>query len=112
MTSSKHISSADSTGSVAHQILQIVAQVPSGRVATYGQIAELAGRPRSARLVGRVLADAQEYGDYPCHRSVNHAGRLVPGWEDQAELLISEGVTLTDYADGPHVDLRRFQWEH
>ncbi|NLC26651.1 MAG: DNA methyltransferase, partial [Fastidiosipila sp.] len=48
------------------------------------------------------------YGDYPCHRVVNHAGRLVPGWWEQQRLLEDEGVTLKD-AD--HVDLKKYQWD-
>lgn len=46
------------------------------------------------------------YGDYPCHRVVNHAGRLAPGWPEQAELLRDEGVPLRD---DTHADMR-FQW--
>ncbi len=41
---------------------------------SYGQIARLIGRPKNARLVGKVLKDSQFYGEYPCHRVVNHAG--------------------------------------
>jgi methylated-DNA-protein-cysteine methyltransferase-like protein len=51
---------------------------------------------------------AEYYGKYPCHRVVNHAGRLVPGWADQAELLHNEGVFLKDTG---HVDLKKYQWE-
>lgn len=72
------------------------------------QIARLIGRPKNARLVGKVLKDSQFYGEYPCHRVVNHTGRLVPGWEEQAALLAEEGVELKDDA---HVDMRRYQWE-
>ena len=57
-----------------YEILAVVAEIPRGRVATYGQIARLIGRDRNARLVGKVLSMAEIYGDYPCHRVVNHAG--------------------------------------
>ena len=60
---------------------------PEGKVATYGQIARLIGREKNARLVGRVLSMAEFYGRYPCHRVVNHAGRLAPGWKEQKGLL-------------------------
>ena len=63
-----------------YQILSVVEEIPEGHVATYGQIARLIGREKNARLVGRVLSMAEYYGDYPCHRVVNHAGRLAPGW--------------------------------
>ena len=77
-------------------------------MATYGQIARLIGREKNARLVGKVLSMAQFYGRYPCHRVVNHAGRLAPGWPEQALLLKAEGVALKD---GAHVDLKRYQWD-
>lgn len=93
---------------LAYEVLSVVAEIPAGCVASYGQIARLIGRPKNARLVGKVLKDSQLYGEYPCHRVVNHAGRLVPGWEEQAFLLAEEGVELKDDA---HVDMRRYQWE-
>lgn len=91
-----------------YEVLSVVAEIPAGCVASYGQIARLIGRPKNARLVGKVLKDSQFYGEYPCHRVVNHAGRLVPGWEEQAALLAEEGIELKDDA---HVDMRRYQWE-
>ena len=93
---------------LAYAVLSVVAEIPTGRVATYGQIARLAGRERNARLVGRILRNAELYGDYPCHRVVDHSGRLVPGWPEQAALLRAEGVTLRD---DRHVDLAACQWE-
>ncbi len=61
-----------------YEILSVVEEIPRGKVATYGQIARLIGKEKNARLVGRVLSMAEYYGSYPCHRVVNHAGRLVP----------------------------------
>lgn len=91
-----------------YEILSAVEEIPQGKVATYGQIARLIGRERNARLVGKVLSMAEFYGEYPCHRVVNHAGRLAPGWEGQRDLLREEGVELKDK---DHVDLSQFQWE-
>lgn len=93
---------------LVYEILSVVEEIPEGRVATYGQIARLIGRDRNARLVGTVLSRAGCYGQYPCHRVVNHAGRLVPGWGEQAELLRKEGVVLKDAC---HVDLKTYQWD-
>ena len=90
-----------------YEVLSVVAEIPQGRVATYGQIARLIGRERNARLVGRVLAMSHWYGSYPCHRVVNHAGRLVPGWSEQEELLRREGVFLKENGC---VDLDLYQW--
>ena len=91
-----------------YKILSVVEEIPEGCVATYGQIARLIGRDKNARLVGTVLSRAEYYGQYPCHRVVNHAGRLVPGWREQAELLRQEGVSLKD---SYHVDLKKHQWD-
>jgi methylated-DNA-protein-cysteine methyltransferase-like protein len=91
-----------------YEILSVVEEIPEGKVATYGQIARLIGRDKNSRLVGKVLSMSQYYGNYPCHRVVNHAGRLVPGWWEQQRLLEDEGVTLKD-AD--HVDLKKYQWD-
>ncbi len=91
-----------------YEILSVVTEIPEGKVATYGQIARLIGRDKNARLVGKVLSMAEFYGDYPCHRVVNHAGRLVPGWQEQREQLIREGVPFKNY---DHVALKRCQWD-
>lgn len=61
---------------LVYEILSVVAEIPAGCVASYGQIARLIGREKNSRLVGAVLSEADRYGDYPCHRVVNHAGRL------------------------------------
>ena len=92
----------------AYEVLSVVEEIPEGKVVTYGQIARLIGRPRNARLVGRILRGAEQYGSYPCHRVVNHAGRLAPGWPEQADLLRQEGVPMKD---DTHVDLKKCRWE-
>lgn len=90
-----------------YEILSVVEEIPRGCVASYGQIAQLIGRERSARLVGKVLSRAERYGDYPCHRVVNHAGRLAPGFAEQEYLLRSEGVT---FRENGCVDMKRHRW--
>lgn len=91
-----------------YEILSVVEEIPEGKVATYGQIARLIGRDKNARLVGRVLSRSEFYGNYPCHRVVNHAGRTAPGWREQKDLLLDEGV---EFKDNGNVDLKRFLWE-
>ena len=91
-----------------YEILEAVAEIPVGKVASYGQIARLIGRDKNSRLVGRVLSMAEFYGSYPCHRVVNHAGRTAPHWREQRELLEAEGVEFKENGCG---DLKRFQWE-
>ncbi len=91
-----------------YEILSVVEEIPPGRVATYGQIARLTGREKNARLVGKILSTSQQYGEYPCHRVVNHAGRTVPGWFEQSELLRREGVL---FKENGCVDLWQCLWE-
>lgn len=92
----------------AYEVLSLVSEIPEGRVATYGQLARLVGREKNARAVGRIMSRSEYFGSYPCHRVVNHAGRLVPGWPEQAELLLNEGVVLKDEN---HVDLKLCRWD-
>ena len=91
-----------------YEVLSVVEEIPEGKVASYGQIARLIGREKNARLVGRIPSHAEYYGNYPCHRVVNHAGRTAPGWRQQRELLEAEGVT---FRDNGCVDMKQFQWE-
>ena len=91
-----------------YEVLSVVAEIPPGKAATYGQIARLTGREKNSRMVGKILSMSQSYGQYPCHRVVNHAGRTVPGWPEQRILLQQEGVPFKP--DG-NVNLRLCQWE-
>ena len=91
-----------------YEILSVVEEIPEGCVASYGQIARLTGRDRNSRLVGKVLSMAQFYGNYPCHRVVNHAGRLAPRFPEQRERLIAEGVT---FRGNGCVDMKKHQWQ-
>ena len=91
-----------------YEVLSVVEEIPPGKVATYGQIARLIGREKNSRLVGKILSEAQLYGEYPCHRVVNHAGRTAPGWMEQADLLRGEGV---QFKKNGCVDLRIYQWK-
>lgn len=89
-------------------VYNVVKKIPKGKVATYGQIARILGKPRASRAVGNALHNNPNPGEItPCHRVVNQYGRLAPGFafggpENQKLLLKNEGV-LTD-ADG-FVDL-------
>ena len=91
-----------------YEILSVVEEIPEGNVASYGQIARLIGREKNSRLVGKVLSMAEYYGDYPCHRVVNHAGRPAPHFRNQRELLLDEGVRFKE--DGC-VDMKKCQWK-
>jgi methylated-DNA-protein-cysteine methyltransferase related protein len=78
-------------------VLRLVRQIPRGRVTTYGQLAALVGRPRSARAVGRVLHQCP--GDLPWHRVVNASGGIsarprVASMLTQRILLEQEGIAF------------------
>ena len=90
------------------EVYDVVRQIPSGHVLSYGRIAELIGWPNHSRLVGRAMHDAPLALGLPCHRVVNSAGRTVPGWHQQAMLLMSEGVRIK--ANGC-VDMRAHEWQ-
>lgn len=91
-----------------YEILAVVEEIPKGQVSSYGQIAKLIGRDKNARLVGKVLSQSSHYGKYPCHRVVNHAGRLAPSFLNQKELLLEEGV---EFKNTNHVDMHKYQWD-
>ena len=92
-----------------YEITAVIEEIPMGRVATYGQIARLIGRDKNSRLVGKVLSMSECYGSYSCHRVVNHAGRTVPNWIEQAELLKNEGVI---FKSNGNVNLKLCQQEY
>lgn len=93
---------------VVYEVLSVVGEIPYGRVATYGQIAELIGREKNARLVGKILSCAELYGEYPCHRVVNTAGRTAPGFSEQRERLEAEGVK---FKPNGCVDMKNYRWQ-
>jgi len=77
------------------QIIDVLMALCEGEVTTYGDVAEVAGHPRQARLVGRILATTDV--DVPWWRVVNASGRLVAGDPIlQAQLLREEGVEVSD----------------
>ena len=91
------------------RILDAVRAVPRGRVASYGEIAERAGLPRRARLVGRVLAELPAGTRVPWHRVVNAQGRIsLPAGSsaarEQRQRLLAEGVRIV----GGRVALKDF----
>ncbi len=87
--------SADSAAERERRIVDVLMALQEGEVVTYGEVAEVAGYPRHARLVGRILRTTEF--EVPWWRVVNAAGRLVPGHErEQAGLLMEEDVIVRD----------------
>jgi O-6-methylguanine DNA methyltransferase len=93
----------------AARVLSVVRRIPPGRVATYGEVAALAGRPRAARAVGNIMRSCRR-PDIPCHRVIAAGGRLggYGGSEMMKRaLLVAEGITVS----GSRVrDLGRVAW--
>ncbi len=93
------------------KIWQVVALVPKGKVATYGQIARLAGFGRNARIVGYALHHTPDELEIPWHRIVNARGKIslpvVNGKYDlQHQLLEREGIVFKNH----NINLNQFQW--
>lgn len=89
-------------------VLDIVRQIPRGRVTTYGTIAAWAGWPSHSRMVGRTLRYSPEAQSLPCHRVVNAAGRTAPGWASQRTMLEAEDIR---FLRNGHVDMKHFLWQ-
>ena len=103
----------DPSGERYPRIYAVVQRIPHGRVATYGQIAALAGFPGQARQVGYALHSLPEGSEVPWQRVINARGevslRSEAGWEHyQRHLLEEEGVVFNDAG---RVDLDRYRWE-
>jgi methylated-DNA-protein-cysteine methyltransferase-like protein len=95
---------------VRQRIRAVVDSIPRGRIASYGQVAEEAGLPRRARLVGRVLGDLPAGSRLAWHRVVNSAGRISTSGasaREQRRRLRAEGVAVD--ARG-RVDLAEHRW--
>ncbi|BBF43628.1 methylated-DNA--protein-cysteine methyltransferase [Lachnospiraceae bacterium KM106-2] len=94
------------------RIYEVVKLIPKGTVATYGQVAELAGNKRWARVVGYALHANPDPEGIPCYRVVNKAGEVsrafaFGGANKQVELLQADGV---EFIDG-RVDMKKYQWD-
>jgi methylated-DNA-protein-cysteine methyltransferase-like protein len=95
------------------KIYAVVSRIPAGRVATYGQVAALAGLARHARQVGYALNALPEGSDLPWQRVINSKGEVSPRAEPgrdgyQRHLLEEEGVRFDERG---RVDLERFLWD-
>ncbi len=94
------------------KIWQVVSMIPEGKVATYGQVAELAGLPRMARAVGRTLSQLPKDTQLPWFRVINAKGMIsFPAESDaykrQKSLLEADGITLLK----GKVPLKTYRWQ-
>ena len=94
------------------QILEVIALIPYGKVATYGQVARMAGLPKHARLVGRVLSRMDYSSEVPWQRVINAQGRISLsrlddlGFNEQQARLLSEGVVIKN----GKINFKDFGW--
>ena len=90
---------------------ELIKRIPRGKVATYGQIAALAGQPRAARQVAWVLHAASDKDNLPWQRVINSSGTIslprMAGYELQRALLKKEGIKFDRH---DRIDLEQFQW--
>lgn len=100
-------------GSIFNEkVYEVVRQIPEGKVATYGQLARLAGSPGAARAVGNALHKNPDPSGTPCYKVVNAKGMLsgmfaFGGINVQRDLLRDEGIEVVNY----RVDLKVYGWE-
>ena len=99
--------------SVFQKIYDVVQQIRKGKVATYGQVARIAGNPRWSRVVGYALHINPAPYIIPCHRVVNREGKVADafafgGGEVQRRLLEEEGIIFEN--DG-YINLDKYQWK-
>ena len=87
----------------------VVESIPRGKVATYGQVAELAGLPRRARMVGQVLSGLDPDDTVPWHRVIRSDGRIAlrENADEQAKRLRAEKIQVKDL----RVEIKKFGWQ-
>lgn len=93
------------------EVIEIIKSIPSGKVMTYGQVAEWAGSPRGARQVVRILHTMSKIYDLPWHRVINRLGEISLSYEQggalQRQLLENEGILFTDSGK---IDLKIYRY--
>jgi methylated-DNA-protein-cysteine methyltransferase related protein len=91
--------------------IKVIKKIPYGKVATYGQIALLAGNPRAARQISWILRSSSEKYSLPWHRIINRDGKISlrksEGYELQETLLIKEGIIFENEV----IDFAKFLWK-
>ena len=94
------------------RIWDTICDIPEGRVAAYGQVAEIAGVPRGARQVGYALRQLPDGSDVPWHRVITASGRIAfdegsDSFNEQVRRLMMEGVVV----NAGRVDMQKFRWQ-
>jgi methylated-DNA-protein-cysteine methyltransferase related protein len=95
-----------------HRIWETISEIPKGKVASYGQVATVAGIPRGARQVGYALRHLPEQHDVPWHRVLQASGKIAfdkdtPSHSEQSKRLLLENVSVI----AGRVDMLKYRWE-
>ncbi len=102
----------DNLSPFAGRVIRLIQEIPPGKVATYGQIAFMAGSPRGARQVARILHSCTRKHNLPWHRIVGSAGKISlspdAGGELQQNRLTDEGI---DFTLNGTIDLEKYLWK-
>ena len=92
--------------------IELIKQIPAGKIATYGQIATLAGNNKAARQISRILHSSSDKYDLPWHRVINSQGKISlksgDGFEIQKAMLENEGIQVVL----DKIDLKNYQWRN
>jgi len=94
------------------RVIEIIQKIPAGKIATYGQIATLAGNNKAARQISRILHSSSDKYDLPWHRVINSQGKISmrsgDGLEMQKAMLESEGIQVIN----GRIYLKKYQWRN
>lgn len=93
------------------EVIKIIQSIPSGKILTYGLVAKLAGNPRGARQVSRILHSLTRKFDLPWFRIINSKGVIslkFEGGDQQRMLLEQEGV---EFSTNQKIDLKKYLWK-
>jgi len=95
----------------SQRVIQLIQNIPEGKVSTYGQIADLAGRPKAARRVSWLLNSSSDKYQLPWHRVINSQGKISErpggGQQRQKKRLAEEGIKVSRQYE---VDLKKYLW--
>ena len=97
---------------LCQRIFTIVKEIPKGHIATYGQVANLAGLPGYARVVGQTLSELPKDTLLPWHRVISASGKISiledsASFFEQKQRLLNEGITFTK----TRINLKEYQWQ-
>lgn len=93
-------------------VIHIISNIPEGKILTYGTIAILAGSPRGARQVTRILHSSSKKHNLPWHRVVNSKGKISlkiqDGYDEQKARLVSEGII---FSEDDQINFKKYLWQ-